>query len=498
MDDEFNPDNFDWDDAGLGDGDVAIHDVIREHALSSLAGPDPVRYVRASRLDTDRPKPIFKCRYALGPNSVHLEEDFPGWIFDYSDARRSHDHPLSHISRELQEYEMVDSFRDEQYIDMHGNPGRNAKYNRAAITMGGFFTPKDHIRYYNKRGVLPVDIDGICSGKYGNSKNVSSTHALYYESLDNIARICASGRMYHALIHRHSQAHGFLNHGEQEYWVDQNGWVKQVNVGTGESYAHPTCEPFFHQTSAKTGSGGITWDIRKAGPDSFVLRFVAAPNAMCEKFRTLQQLASSDAKVVVVDDVTVRSFLGYRWYTKGTPKGEVALKDSDLLEKLRRYIAGRKRTPEQKENLMNFCRRNCNKNDVISVHAGYFHAVPAEQMVDYVNTAFYMDIKHELESAIYFETKYAGHRDALNEYYEKGTLPAHLYSFNEVKQTVAATVSSVVDALFPARPYNSPPSHVVDWASPSVKGRSTIIKTTDHGAIVDGRWHKVWERGKKV
>jgi hypothetical protein len=468
MDDEFNPDNFDWDDAGLGDADVDIHNVLRESALAALSGPDPVRYVRASRLDTDRPKPIFVNRYALGSKSVHLEEDFPGWIFDHSDARRSHDHPYSHISRELQEYEMVDSFRNEPYIDMHGNPGRNAKYNRAAITMGGMYTAKDHIRYYEKRGVIPVDIDGICNGKYGNSKHVSSTHALYYERLENIARICASGRMYHALIHRHSQAHGFLNHGEQEYWVDQSGSVKQVNVGTGEAYHHPTCEPFFHQTTAKTQHGGITWDIRKAGADTFELRFVAAPNAMCEEFRTLQQLASSDAKVVVVDDVTVRSFLGYRWYTKGTAKGEVSLTDSDLLEKLRRYIAGRKRTPEQKENLMNFCRRNCNKHDVISVHSGHYHQVPAEMMVDYVNTAFYMDIKHELESAIIFESRYAAQRDALNEYYEKGTLPTHIYSLGELSQAVAGTVASVVDALFPARPPPPPPP-------PSLIGRAPAL-----------------------
>jgi len=394
---------------------------------------------------------------------------------------------------------MVEPFRYEPYIDMHGNPGRNAKYNRNCITMGGVYTPKGAIRYYEKRGMLPVDIDGIIAGKYGPSKNISNTHALYYESLDTIAKLCRAGFMYHALIHRHGQAHGFLNFGEQEYWVDMNGMVTQENVRTGERYSHPTCEPFFHQSTALTSYGGITWDTRQAGPDSYVLRFVACPDHLCEKFRTLGQLASADASIVVVDDVKVHSFLGYKWYTKGSGKSEVRLTDPDLLEKLRRYIAGRKRTPEKKEDLMNFCRRNCNKEDVISVHAGYWHKVPAEQMTDYVNMAFYMDIEHELESAIYFEKKYGTMKKALNEFYEKGTLPTHIYTPSELYTDAVAAAVGVnkwATGLLPQR-NEKPLIQLVDWASPGVASRSTVYKTGDGRLVKDG-WKEVWKNAGKV
>jgi len=501
MADEFDPNNFDWDDDGLSEADVQIHDVIRETALKALSRPDPIRYVRPDAHDENRPRPMFINRYALTPTQLtQLELITQGWVVDCNHARLRHDHPLGHIGRELQEYEMVEPFRNEAYIDMYGNPGRNAKYGRCAVTMGGFHTPKQYLRYYEKRGMVPVDIDGIIAGKYSDSKNISNTHALYYEKLENIAKLCNAGFMYHALIHRHSQAHGFLNFGEQEYWVDMNGTVRQQNVATGEMYEHPTCEPFFHQSSAKTQYGGITWDIRQAGPDSYVLRFVACPDTMCEEFRTLSQLASSDASIVVVDDVTVHSFLGYKWYTKGSGKSGVRLVDTDLLEKLRRYIAGRKRTPEQRENLMNFCRRNCNKNDVISVHSGVYHKIPPEQMTDYVNTAFYMDIKHEIESAIYFETKYAIQRQALNDYYEKGTLPTHIYTPAEIVKTAVDVKLGVKNLAARFYPTFVPPAEkhsVVDWAGPQVKARTTVYKTTDGRLVGDG-WKAVWDNCRKV
>lgn len=500
MADEFDPSNFDWDDDGLGEADVRIHDVFREAALSTLVRLDPIRYVRPTAHDEDRPRPMFINRYSLDERQLaNLESVTRGWVVDHNQARLNHDHPISHIARELQEYEMVEPFGQEAYIDMHGNPGRNAKYSRNCITMGGVYTPKGSLRYYQKRGMVPVDIDGILAGKYSPSKNISNTHALYYENLDTIGKLCAGGFMYHALIHRHDQAHGFLNFGEQEYWVDMNGTVRQQNVLTGEEYSHPTCEPFFHQSTARTKYGGITWDIRKAGPDSYVLRFVACPEQMCEKFRTLGQLASSDASVVVVDDVRVHSFLGYKWYTKGNGKSEVRLVDSDLLEKLRRYIAGRKRTPEQKENLMNFCRRCCNKLDVISVHSGVWHRVPAEQMTDYVNTAFYMDIEHELESAIYFEEKYSVMKGALNAYYETGALPTHIYTPSEIVKTVAKAavgVTKMAVNILPSGGSTYPEKSVVDWASPALAKKTTIYKTVDGHLVKDG-WKEVWNNRKR-
>jgi len=502
MADEFDPDNFDWNDQPLGEADIAIHDVIRDAALQAINGPSPIRYVRPTAHDQDRPRPIFVNRYALdSTQTAQLEETMRGWVVDHNQARLVHDHPLSHVFREVQEYEMVEPFAQEAYIDMHGNPGRNAKYGRSAVTMGGMYTAKAHLRYYQKRGMVPVDIDGIIAGNYTHSKNVANTHALYYESLDTIGKLCKAGFMYHALIHRHSEAHGFLNFGEQEYWVDMNGTVRQQNVKTGEEYSHPTCEPFFHQSTAITSHGGITWDIRQAGPDAYVLRFVAAPVSMCEKFRTLDKLASSDASVVVVDDVTVHSFLGYRWYTKGTGKAAVSLADADLLEKLRRYIAGRKRTPEQKENLMNYCRRNCNKNDVISVHSGYYHKIPAHMMVDYVNTAFYMDIKHELESAIYFEQKYSVMKIALNEWYEKGTLPTHIYTPVEAVKAVANKFVEVKKTAISKLPECFLPpvgESIVDWAAPAVRARTTVHKTAPDGRLLGDGWKKVWENAQKV
>ena len=107
--------------------------------------------------------------------------------------------------------------------------------------------------------------------------------------------------------------------------------------------------------------------------------------------------------------------------TSGSSK--YLLEDSDLTDKLRRYIAGKPRNSRTKSELMNYARRLTNKADIIAIHGGGAHEVLVGRMSDYVENAFYMDARHELEVAMSYFRPNATVIGALNAYYETGKMP---------------------------------------------------------------------------
>jgi len=270
------------------------------------------------------------------------------------------------------------------------------------------------------------DLDKLCDPghTFGKIKDIALTHGLYYLDVEKIGRILSlPGRRIHALVHRHTGTHGFLNGGEQEYWVDQDLMVTQVNVATGEKYRHPSLEAMFHQASAKTAAGGVAWTVRSGGGDNFIIEMVGCPNEICEDYVPLRFLKPESWEEHTYHSVSVKKFLHFTWMSATTTQGKIVIEDLDLFDKLRRYVAGKARTPRLKTETMNHARRLCNKLDIISIHGGGVSDVPAANMADYVEVAFAIDQRRELDAALSFHKDNARITDALNLYYEKGTTP---------------------------------------------------------------------------
>jgi len=81
-----------------------------------------------------------------------------------------------------------------------------------------------------------------------------------------------------ALIHRHEGNHGFLNDGEQEFWV-RGGIVRQRNVSTNTSYYHPNITPFWFRedkTWYNDAGFGIAWECHLVCEDTWIVEAVFA------------------------------------------------------------------------------------------------------------------------------------------------------------------------------------------------------------------------------
>jgi len=455
--DEYDPENFDWgsDDTPGIDVDSVGPDIIEQLVQAALNAHENRygwRYLKKSDRKEGAGRLFRVKHYVPEEKREFFEREFPGYTFVWDGALGHHDHPVAHLCTELNEIEMVDRLVEsgEQYIDLFGNGGRDRKYQRNCVNMFSLKTPKDYIRYQNRMSTdIEYDMEKLTdrAGALGKINHITMTHSLYYLTLEDVARIVNvhSGRRLHALVHRHSQTHGSLNSGEQEYWVDHNGIVTQRNISTGEYYRHKTLEPLFHQYSAKTAFGGVAWTARAAGGDSFILEFVGCPNEICTVYENIQVLKSRSWEEYSYANISVQKFLHWTWMSATTTEGIVTVEDLDLFDKLRRYVAGKSRTPRLKTETMNYARRLCNKEDIISIHGGGAHGIRVACMKDYVEIAFRVDMKSELDIALSFHKEDRKIIGALNAYYEKGEMPRDFTAL-----TYAATVSArtVSDAAF--------------------------------------------------
>jgi len=450
MADNYNPDDFDWSDDAQGVNlDDVGPDIVDQAVMAALEAHEESfgwRFLKRSDRKEGACR-LFRSKYFVPKEKQEfLETNFPGYTFVWDGALGHHDHPVSNTCTELNEIEMVDPMvrSGETWIDLFGNGNRDRKYKRKCINMYTLATPKDYLRY-QKRGStdVPFDMDKLCdpSGAFGKIKRITCTHALYYLSMEQIGRIVNvhSERKFTALIHRHMKTRGELNAGEQEYSVDADGVVKQVNVATGEYYRHPTLEPLFHQFSARTSHGGVAWTVRAAGGDSFFVDFVGCPNEICTEFVNVQKLKEQSWEEYEYNSISVQKFLHWTWMSATTSTGRVAIEDLELFSTLRRYVAGKIRSPRLKTETMNYARRLCNKNDIIAIHGGGYSDIPVASMSDYVEVAYYIDAQSELDIALSFHKDNLKTVTALNKYYESGVVPR---DFTAV--TGAAIVSAKV------------------------------------------------------
>jgi len=193
-------------------------------------------------------------------------------------------------------------------------------------------------------------------------------------------------------------------------------------------------EPLFHVDSCRLfgDTVGLAWDINHLAGDNYIVKFVLCDPQNTHKCVDPWEMIKSDREVFVRGDVTVYRCLGFEWYVYHSPDKQVLLADVELYDRLRRTVAGKERSPRAKSDLMAMCRRLANKNDIISIHQGFAHEVPPELMTDYVNAAFYADVKHELEVALKYHRENQKAVEALNAYIVSGLVPADLTILGKV------------------------------------------------------------------
>jgi hypothetical protein len=461
-DNEYDPDQFDWEgeDPGITLDDVGP-DIVEEAIQAALDAHEEVygwRYLKRSDVKESAGR-LYRVKYYMPEEKrKFFQDEFPGYTFVWDGARGHHDHPVAHLCTELNEIEMVESMVEsgEQWIDLFGNGKRDRKYKRNCINVYTLATPKDYLRYQNP-GITDVlfDMEALCNPEHrlGKINTLTTTHALYYLSMENIGRLLnvRKERRLKALVHRHSKTHGELNAGEQEYNVSEDGVVTQINVATGEDYSHPTLEPLFRQFSAKTSFGGVAWTITAGGGDSYIIEFVACPNEICGDYQNIKFLKEKSWEQYSYNGVSVKKLLHWTWMSATTQQGEIVLEDIDLFEKLRRYVAGKQRSPRLKTETMNYARRLCNKADIIAIHGGGAHEIPVARMSDYVEIAFRVDAKNELDVALAFYREDRVMLGALNDYYEKGVMPKDFVAITGLaiasSQALAAGAVRVLDSV---------------------------------------------------
>jgi hypothetical protein len=452
---QFDPNQFDWgSDDGIVLGDD--HDTVVEAAFAAALAVHEQgfgwTYLRQSEL-RECARKLYHVKVVMPEeHRSWFEKEWPEYVFLWDKATQHHDHPRSHLVTELNEMEVVNELisHDMPYVDLYGNPGRNAKYKRPCLTLYDFKSPRDYIRYQHAKNfprAARLDWERLVRGGYSVGKrrvhNVVGTHCLYYLGLEAVGQFVNAhpeNRM-HFTVHRHPESSGTLNAGELAYAVSSEGHVIQKNVLTGESYEHPSVEALFHQFNCKTKAGGLAWTTRKLGGDTFLIQFVGCPSEICEDYVPFKYLETPVEEVI--NEVKVRRFLHFTWTTYRTDGGPVYLEDAGLLHKLRRYAAGRVRNPRTKTELFNYAKRLVNKEDIISIHGGGAHEIQVAVLSDYVEAAFYMDVRHEVEVAITHYKKNQELVAALNAYMEKGEMPT---SFVKTMKVVHSVTSGTAKA----------------------------------------------------
>eukprot|EP00262_Sarcandra_glabra_P010469 TRINITY_DN25750_c0_g1_i1.p1 TRINITY_DN25750_c0_g1~~TRINITY_DN25750_c0_g1_i1.p1 ORF type:complete len:520 (+),score=23.56 TRINITY_DN25750_c0_g1_i1:25-1560(+) len=451
----YNINEFDWDGEEEAVQDQCRVDEVESLIRQALVATERVgdAWIKPSAVDNDRARIAYNVPYSLTEDQKKHMQELVGDVRTITyNASGYHDHPLSHCSLEISEDVVVRKFGNEPFVSVWGNQSRHKRMGHVgAKVVSDRNVPHDWLR---NRGVeeAVTDISAFVKAR-GHLKYrlFLSTHALYYQSLEEVAAWLGGNpdAEFYAIVHRHDKSKGHLNKGELKYTVDENGYVTQHNPLTGFTHRHRSIEPLFHTDSCRVFGGkvGLAWDINKLAGDNYVIKFVLARPDICNKVLDPWDLIRNDREVFVRGDVTVYRVLGYHWYVYHSAHGRVVLEDVELYDRLRRTIAGKERSIRAKSDLMAMCRRLANKNDIISIHQGFAHEVPPEMMTDYVEAAFYADVNHELEVALMYHRENKDAVDALNRFYVEGKAPMDLTLIGKVGRAVATPFDALAGLL---------------------------------------------------
>jgi hypothetical protein len=243
--------------------------------------------------------------FALVKSMVEkLSKAFPGCFF-VSRSHNNHDHPYSHVVTQVGTRFLQRMIQPGQWVlDWYGNPNSVDRFNgsqRPARTPKVMYAlvakacSADFIREVNKWGP-PTDAEGD-RYRTGHSKRnldwmqmfdvFQLIHTLYYVTCADLCEALhlpvnetrpnhSPRRKALALIHTHTKTHGFLNEGEQEYWVRGN-IVKQRNVSTNTTYCHPNITPFWFAENKQwygDDGKGFTWECHFVCQDTWIIEIV--------------------------------------------------------------------------------------------------------------------------------------------------------------------------------------------------------------------------------
>jgi hypothetical protein len=451
----YDANEFDWDNGeGIEEDQHSVSNVemLMREALGVTTGVED-SWLRPSAVDNDRARITYNVPYALDASQKEHMSELVGDIRTLTfNAREYHDHPISHCLTEISEDLVVRKFGNEPFVSVYGNASRHRRLGHTgAKTISSKHVAHD---WFRNRGMEEhvTDIHAFKeAGGHTKYRLFLSTQALYYMTLDQVAS-WMNGNMeaeFHCIVHRHNKSRGHLNKGELLYTTDSDGYVRQVNPVTGFTYQHRSIEPLFHTDSCRVlgGTTGITWDINKLAGDNYHVKFVLCDVDKANNLIDPWMLVKKDREVFVRGDVTVYRALNFEWYVYHGAHGRTLLEDVELYDRLRRTIAGKERTPRAKADLAAMCRRLANKNDIISIHQGFAHDVPPERMADYVNAAFYADVKHELEVALLHHRENRDAVAALNKYYQEGIVPRDFTNIARIGRAVATPFNELVGLI---------------------------------------------------
>jgi len=337
---------------------------------------------------------------------------------------------------------VVRKFGNEPFVSVWGNASRHRRLGHTgAKVVSDRVVPHDWFRNSGMEEAVTDVGSFVQSRGHMKYRLFLNTHALYYMTLEDVALWLGGNpdAEFHSIAHRHNKTKGHLNKGELQYTVDSDGIVHQTNPLTGFTYSHRSLEPLFHTDSCRLFGGkvGLSWDINRLAGDNYHIKFVLCEPSNANKILDPWNLIKKDKEVFIRGDVTVYRCLKFEWYVYHGAGGQVVLEDVELYDRLRRTIAGKERTPRAKADLMSMCRRLANKNDIISIHQGFAHEVSPDRMTDYVNAAFYADVKHELEVALMYHRENKEAVDALNKYIVEGRVPTDFTLLAKVGRAVA-------------------------------------------------------------
>lgn len=455
----YNIDEFDWngedevvpDQSQINEVEALIREAIQE------TRPVEDAWLRPSTVDNDRARIAYNVPYALDDTQKSHMQELVGDIRTITyNAKEYHDHPISHCLTEISEDLVVRKFGNEPFVSVWGNASRHRRLGHVgAKVVSSRMVPHD---WFRNRGMEEsvTDIDAFVEARgHLRHRLFLATHALYYMTLDEVASWLGGNpdAEFYAIVHRHNKSKGHINKGELQYTTDSNGIVRQVNPLTGFTYGHRSIEPLFHTDSCRvlSGSRGLTWDIGKLAGDNYLIKFVLCDVNAANRIIDPWMLINKDREVFVRGDVTVYRALSLEWYVYHGADGQVLLEDVELYDRLRRTIAGKERTPRAKSDLMAMCRRLANKNDIISIHQGFAHEVAPERMTDYVNAAFYADVKHELEVALLYHRENQRAVDALNAYITSGKVPVDMTNIARIGRAVSTPFLALSGLLVDSR-----------------------------------------------
>jgi len=251
-------------------------------------------------------KSVVVPRYALSDAQVSiLNSDFPQYYFVSPTGGMMHDHPVSHTRANMARYSVLDNLprgtheRPRRYLDLHGNPGANAKYNSSnkgivIETLVELVTPKDYLR----RAHWPPRLsdDGVENyyqmgirdlmqrpDFYDRWDGFVGFHTGYYYTADDFGclfAICPEAKVL-LTMHKFPSEEGKLAHGEQ-HWkkFDQDGvtMVEQFNTKGSGKYTHPDNAKWFtHSCGIIDRELSYTWDASLVCEETYLFQVVALP-----------------------------------------------------------------------------------------------------------------------------------------------------------------------------------------------------------------------------